>query len=125
MENINISKIKVRKEELKLTFSAIARLSKTSERTTKRFFNGENIQLHTATKIMKLLGINLEGKSLRSVSTIRKIRANKKATYIASLTQDTSKMEAQEVQKSVFDKTVQRIEKLFLKGSYQKELWDI
>ena len=122
---INISKIKVRKEELKLTFSAIARLSKTSERTTKRFFNGENIQLHTATKIMKLLGINLEGKSLRSVSTIRKIRANKKATYIASLTQDTSKMEAQEVQKSVFDKTVQRIEKLFLKGSYQKELWDI
>jgi predicted transcriptional regulator len=84
-----IDKIIIRKKELKINNSDLARLSNVGNRTISRFLNAEDVKLSTVEKVTNLLGLDFTGNEVIDIKTIKEKRATQKALYIVGLVQDT------------------------------------
>jgi transcriptional regulator with XRE-family HTH domain len=118
-----IQKLAKRKEAIGVSLENIARLSKLGTRTVNRVFSGEDVKLSTIEKITNILGVDFAGNETLTLHELHENRAQEKALYIASLTQDTSKLELQGLNKSNLNFLITQLKDQFLNGSYRKTLW--
>jgi transcriptional regulator with XRE-family HTH domain len=118
-----IEKATRRKNEINITLNNISKLSGLSNRTVNRFFAGEDIKISTLEKITILLGLDLAGKDILSVSELIEKRADKNALYVVGLVQDTSALEEQGLEDKELNILIQETKEQFLNGEYKKILW--
>lgn len=116
--------LEARRQELGMTHRALAKRSGVSLATVKRVLSGA----HGATgfvqvaKVAEALGLSVEFKPKVSVETLRERQALRKAERIASLTQATSSLESQGLDKTGYERLVRALVHRLMADSNRK-LW--
>ncbi len=118
-----LQKVRIRKEEIGITFDNLSQLSNLGYRTISRFFSGDDVKLSTVEKITNILGLDFAGNEVVDIETLKNKRAKQKALYIVSLVQDTSSLEMQGLEKDNLNILIEDTKNQFLTGDYKKNLW--
>lgn len=111
-----ILKLKERKEELCITYDAIAKRSSIGVATVKRVFKGDDVSIGKIEKIVYMLELDDDFKPKISASAMRQKEIEKKAHELISRIIHTSRLEAQtpssKVQKMMLQETIKKLSML-------------
>lgn len=120
---IPIDRLRHRRQQLGMSFSAVAERSGVSEPTVKRIFGGhaEGASFVHVAAVAAALGFAI-GFQEQDVDSLRKEQALKKAEQIARLVQGTSALESQAVDEQTYQRLVDQSYHELLAGS-PRRLW--
>lgn len=108
-----------------MTHQTLAKRSGVSVATVKRVLSGnhETTGFVQVAKVAAALGLSLECKPQATAEKLREQQAQYKAKKVAALTQATSSLESQGLDRETYERLVRELTHRFLADSKRK-LWD-
>lgn len=117
--------LNIRRQQLRMSYGALARRSHVSLPTVVRILSGQNVNasLANVAAIAESLGLLVKLEPTQGIADFREQQAQKKAQQLAGIVQGTSGLEAQALGESELNDLTRQTVHQLLAGS-PRRLWD-
>ncbi len=116
-----MTRLQNRRDELGMSYPALAERSGVSEPTVKRILSGQGGSFKNVAAVAAALGLTLEFRET-DPDVMRREQAQEKATRVARMVQGTSALESQAVDAATYQRLIEKSVHELLAGS-PRRLW--
>jgi transcriptional regulator with XRE-family HTH domain len=121
---VQLTILKKRREELGITISSLARMSKVPVASVNRILSKPaSVRFDRVAAVARVLGVDFVNAKIKPVERVLRDRAIEKAQYIAKVVQGTQGLEASGVDSDGYKRIVSVAAEALLSGKKRK-LWD-